>query len=184
LANDTWFSDSIGNLHIVGQVENRGTTNIQFAKVTANVFNTSNQLIGVDFSYTLLPVILPGQRACYHIIMDEPSNWTRYELEGTYVSGGVSAPSLVALNVTTGTDPTGVPEILGQVRNDGSTRSRFVQAIGTLFNSSNFVIGCDSAYVSSTDLNAGQSSSFRISFFPRTYPPISSFSLQVHGDPE
>jgi len=184
LANETWFVDISDNLHIVGQVENRGSINIEFVKVTANVFNASNQVIAVDFAFTMQRVLSPGQRGCYHVLMDEPANWTRYELEGTYFNGGVSAPSLVALNVTTGYDGTGVPEILGQVRNDGSGRAEFVRAIGTLFDVNNRVIGCDSAYVSSTDLNPGQTSSFRIGFFPHTYPPINSFSLQVHGDPE
>ena len=165
-------------------MENHGTSNVQFAKITANVFNAANQIIAVDFTYTKLDVIPPSQRACYHIIVDNPVNWTYYELEGTYLVGGVYAPSLVAPTVSTGYDAFGVPEMLGQIRNDGSGKAKFVKAVGTLFNAGGQVIGCDSAYVSSTDLNPGQTSSFRIGFWPHTYPPIDSFLLQAHGDPE
>ena len=184
LANNTSFVDISNNLHIVGQVENRSANNVEFVKITANVFNASNQLVAVDFAFTMLRVLTPNQQACYHIVMPQPANWTHYELEGTYVVGGVTAPSLTKLSVTTGYDGTGVPKILGQIRNDGNGRANSVQAIGTLFNVNNKVIGCDSAYVSSTNLNSGQTSSFQINFWPYSYPPIDTFSLQAYGIPQ
>lgn len=183
-ANNSWFTDSIGKLHIVGEVLNTGLGNVQSEKMTANIFNSSNQLVGVGSAFTNAFVIPPGVRACFHIYMDQPNSWSYYQLEGTNFTGGTNAPGLIAFNVSTSTGIAGEPKILGQVRNDGATRANSVIVAGTLYNSSQTVIGCDFAYVSSTNLDAGQTSSFAILFFARTYPPIDSYRLQVDGFPQ
>jgi len=184
LSNNSWFVDLNNKLQIVGEIQNTGLANIQFAEITANVFNASNQLVGVGSTFTFLLVIPPSQRTCFHISMTQPSSWAYYQFEGTYFTGGATSPVLTALNVSVGYDSFGVPEILGQVRNDGNTRANSVRVVGTLYSANQTVIGCDAAYVSSNNLDPGQASSFVISFYPHTYPPVDSFKLQEYGNPQ
>lgn len=152
--------------------------------MTANVFNSANQLVGIGSIKTFLPVIPAGKHTCFHITMDQPGSWSYYQFEGTNLAGGTNAPGLVVFNITTGPDSFGTDQILGQVRNDGNARANSVIVAGTLYNSNQIVIGCDFAYVSSTNLDAGQTSSFQISFFKRTPVPIDSYMVGVHGVPQ
>jgi hypothetical protein len=166
-------------------VQNTGSTNIQFAKITANLFNSADQLVDTDYTFTRLDVIAPGLKSCFRIIfLDEPAEWSRYELEGNYNTGGEIASGLVALNVSLQTNGSGTSEIIGQVRNDGSTRVNFVKPVGVLYDTSAKLLACDYTFVHSTDLDPGQTSSFKISFFSRREGAVDSYNLQVQGNPE
>jgi hypothetical protein len=165
-------------------VWNQSISNIQFVDVTANVFDAANQLVATGSSIASPHVLEPGQKACFHISMDAPSAWDHFEFGTTNLDSGEIGPSLTPLNVSTGYNELGAPEITGQVRNDGSSRAIFIQAIGTLYDASLTVIGCQSASVSGLGLNPGQTGNFDIAFYLLINPPIDSYSLQVQGVPQ
>lgn len=184
LANGSWFVAPADTLHIVGQVWNQSISNIQFVNVTANVFDVSNQIVATGSKTASPPVLQPGQKSCFHIVVDAPSAWDHFEFSTTHQDGGEIAPSLMPLNVLTGNNQLGTPVITGQVRNDGSGRATFVRVVGTLFDASLTVIGCQTANVSGLGLNPGQTGNFSIEFYPLINPPIDSYSLQVQGVPQ
>jgi len=70
------------------------------------------------------------------------------------------------------------------VRNDHGTRVDFVSPVGTVYNAAGKVVGCDFTYVNSTDLDPGQSSSFEMTFLGRDYSDVTSYQLQVDGNPQ
>ncbi len=76
--------------------------------------------------------------------------------------------------------------ILGFVRNDNDIQIQSVQPIVTLYDAAGIVIGCSYAYVNSTHLDPGQSSSFELTFsgYYRDYVDVVSYRIQVDGYPQ
>ena len=67
------FIDSIGYMHVVGEIENNTPANIQFVKVTGTFYDSTNQVVGTDFTYTNPTDIGPGQKAPFELILSSAS---------------------------------------------------------------------------------------------------------------
>ncbi len=186
LDNQSTFVDSIDYLHVLGEIQNNTSHNLELIKITANFFNGSNQLIDIDFTYTKLDNLPIGDKTCFEISLPEPSGWSYYEFEvPTYWTTGEPLPNMTLLNVLGQIEPTfHWYEILGQVRNDHGVKVTYVQPVGTLYNTSGQVIGCGYTFVSSTDLDPGQTSSFKMTFSSRNYDDVTNYRLQVDGNPQ
>jgi hypothetical protein len=82
------FIDSIGYMHVVGEVENNTPTNIQFVKVTGTFYDTNNQVVATDFTYTNPADIGAGQKAPFELILTSASipisQIDNYRLVGSY----------------------------------------------------------------------------------------------------
>lgn len=186
LPNHSSYVDSIDYLHIVGEVHNNTASHLRFVKISTNVFNSTGQLLATDFTYTYLDNLPAGDKTCFHILVEAPAGWSHYEFEApSYWTDGEPLPNLTIFNDSGSYDSTfGWYEIIGQVRNDLGSRVEYVSPVGTIYNSSGTVVGCDFTYVNSTHLDAGQTSSFEMTFIGRDYADVASYRLQVDGDPE
>ena len=186
LSNYSFYVDSIDYLHIVGEVQNNTANHLRFVKITANIFSGGGQLLATDFTYIYLDNLPAGDRTCFHILLEEPAGWSYYEFEApTYWTDGEPLPNLTVLNDSGSYNSTfGWYEIIGQVRNDHGTRVEYVSSVGTVYNASGVVVGCDFTYVNSTHLDPGQTSSFEMTFSGRDYADVTSYRLQVDGNPQ
>ncbi|MBC8248746.1 MAG: SBBP repeat-containing protein [Anaerolineales bacterium] len=187
LSNHSYYVDSIGFLWIVGEVWNNTANRLRFVKITANVFSSSGQLLATGQGYTYLDNLSPGGMTCFSVLMGhEPAGWSYYRFEApTYWTDGKPLPNLTVFNDSGSYNSTfGWYEIIGQVRNDHGSRVEYVSPVGTVYNASGIVIGCDFTYVNSTHLNPGQTSSFEMIFSGRDYADVTSYRLQVDGNPQ
>lgn len=185
LNNHFAYVDTIDYLHIVGEVQNNTANHLRFVKITANIFNSNGQLLDTDFTYTYLDNLPAGDKTCFHILLEEPAGWSYYEFEApTYWTDGEPLPNLAIFNDSGSYNSTfGWYEIIGQVRNDHGTRVEYVSPVGTVYNASG-VVGCDFTYVNSTHLDPGRTSSFEMTFSGRDYANVTSYRLQVDGNPQ
>lgn len=82
------FIDSIGYLHVVGEVQNNTPTNAQFVKVTGTFYDTNNQVVATDFTYTNPSDIGSGQKAPFELTLTSASipvsQIDHYELVASY----------------------------------------------------------------------------------------------------
>ena len=182
LTNHSWYTTTVGALHIVGEVSNPMTTTIKVDAVTANILDGAGHLLetGDAFVSTVLPA---GDRTCFDVSTDQPVAWSSYQFEGTYFSEGESAPDLALLSSSISTNSLGYPEISGQIRNDGSNAAENVRGIATLYDANGKAIGCEYDFVNSTDLNPGATSSFKITFWGENFSGYDDYRLQVRGRP-
>lgn len=183
LGGTSSYVDSIDYLHVIGEVQNNTSSNLQFVKITANFFNGTGQLVDTDFTYTYLDHLPPNTRTCFHLLLQQPAGWASYQFEApTYSTTTQGLPNLVVLGDSGSYQPSLKSyKIIGQVQNNEAVQVRFVQPIGTLYNSVGIPIGCGFTFVSSTDLNPGQTSSFDMQVFGRDYNDVVSYRLQVDG---
>jgi hypothetical protein len=180
--------DSINYLYVVGEVQNNTATDLWLVKIAVNFFNSNNQLVGTNYTYTPFSLgNLPAYtKTCFRVSLSQPAGWAYYQFESpTYSTGGHAFPNLTVLGPSGSYDPTyGRYTVLGQVRNDSGTRVQNVQPVGTLYNASNTVIGCNSTYVNSWNLDPNQTSAFSMTFTGRNYSDVASYQLQVDGSPQ
>lgn len=186
LSNHSSYVDSSDYLHIAGEVQNSTANHLQLVKISVNIYNSSDDFIDTDYTYTKLDNLPAGYKTCFHILLEEPAGWSYYQFETpTYWTGGKPLPNLTVLNHSGSYNPTsGKYVIIGQVRNDHGTRVESVSPVGTLYNDSGLVVGCGSTWVNSTHLDPGQISSFKITFYGHHYADVTSYRLQVDGYPQ
>ena len=68
LPNHFSYVSIIGSLWIVGEVQNDTAQHLELAKVTANVFSSSGQLLTTAFSYIDLDTLPAGEKTCFDIL--------------------------------------------------------------------------------------------------------------------
>jgi hypothetical protein len=61
------YVDSIGNMHIVGEVINESPQPMYQVKITATFYDTTNRVIGTEFTYADPGTLQPGERAPFDI---------------------------------------------------------------------------------------------------------------------
>jgi hypothetical protein len=73
-----------GYLHIVGEVENGSSRSIDFVKVTGTFYDTSNSVIGTDFTFTDPSTLEAGETAPFDLTLYtdavNPSDVASYKL--------------------------------------------------------------------------------------------------------
>jgi len=73
ILSDNSFTDSIGYMHVVGEVQNNGATNAQFVQVTGTFYDNNNQVVGTHYTYTNPSDIPAGGKAPFEIILSSAS---------------------------------------------------------------------------------------------------------------
>jgi len=187
LPNHFAYVDTFGYfLHIVGEVQNSTATHLRDVRIAANIFNRSGQLLDTDVTWTYLDNLPASEKTCFQLVMPQPMGWSYYEFERPiYRTGGEPLPNLTIFNHTGSYDPNNKSyRIVGLVRNDHATRVNNVSVIGTLYNSLGIVVGCEVAYINAFDLDPGQVSAFKMTFFGRDYADARSYRLQAEGNPQ
>ena len=78
----------IGYLHVVGEIENNSPTKIQFVKVTGTFYDSNNQVVATDFTYTNPSDIGAGLKAPFELTLISASipisQIDHYNLQATY----------------------------------------------------------------------------------------------------
>jgi hypothetical protein len=98
--------------------------------------------------------------------------------------GGDAALGLNALNDSGTVTQFDDYEIVGQVRNNGTQKATFVEVIGTLYDANGTVVDCEQSYIYTSDLNPGETSSFKVTFSERaTYGNVAGYHLYIQGRP-
>ena len=82
------FTDSLGFLHVVGEIENNTPANIEYVKVTGTFYDSNNQVVATDFTYSNPRDIGSGQKAPFQLLLTSASipisQIDHYNLQATY----------------------------------------------------------------------------------------------------
>lgn len=184
LGNHFAYVDVVDYLHVLGEVQNNTDSYLRFIKITAKALNRDGQTLGSGSAYIYLDSLPPGEKTCFDVLLKEPLGWSSYRLENpTYSTDGSPLPKLTVLNSNGSHDSTtGWYKITGQVRNDHGTRIDYVSPIGTAYDASGSVVGCNITYVNGNHLAAGQAGPFEMLFTDSNSANIRSYRIQVDGD--
>lgn len=73
ILTDNNYVDSIGTLHIVGEVINESYQPVRYVRITATFYDSNNSVIGTDYTFTSPSTLQPGQRAPFDLTISEGS---------------------------------------------------------------------------------------------------------------
>ncbi|MDT7546751.1 MAG: hypothetical protein QOE99_2861 [Actinomycetota bacterium] len=152
------YLDSNTDHHVVGELQNTGTTNIESIQVDFVFFDTAGTQLGTDFTNSALARLAPGEKSSFHEVFTTPAGYDHY----TASVSAMDAPDVPNHNFTADAtigpaDANGLRPITGTVRNDNTTDADFVNVVFTFYNGS-VVVNEDDAFVNDDTIAPGGSS--------------------------
>ncbi|MCK5627566.1 FxLYD domain-containing protein, partial [Candidatus Bathyarchaeota archaeon] len=144
LDNHSSYISSSGALHVVGEVNNTGETNVKDIIISVTYLDIDDQAIASGSSSVLQDILLPGMKAPFDAVLTGSSavqQVDRYELEVSFSETNmVLNRTLVIQSHNFTSTITGAFHIVGEVKNSGTEISTATNAIATCYNSSGTVV--------------------------------------------
>lgn len=157
------WTDTIGYLHIPGEVLNNTAERREYVKITATYYNSANQIIATDFAYTTLWTLNPRTRSPFELMTELPAGYHHHKLSVTSsITSTAPVGNLAVAGGVPYTDSIGYRHYVGSVTNNNSFSVQFVQVALTLYNAKGYVIATDYAFTDPYDLAAGQTAPFDV----------------------
>lgn len=193
--NYSWYFDSIGGFHVVGEVQNQGTSVLNPVVLGGTIYTPDGTAqIRSNPCRVYVNYMLPNQKAPF--LMDfgvRDMSWMSQGIDHvdfTTIQADSNSsyqyPDLSITSSTLSTDSTGVYWVSGKVQNMGNRTATNVRVIGTFFNATNDVVAAGYSVVLTPNLlNPSSSASFKVGAFDvnktETSPDrqISSYTLMV-----
>ncbi len=182
LSSSEYIGD-LGYYTVVGEVQNNLQSNIQYVKLTATFYDAQNTVIGMDFTYTDIGTLKPGQKSPFEISSyPEKISPSRYKLSLDYsLTSSEPFSGLEILSQSSKIDDLGYHKIVGEVKNNGVRKASFVKVVVTYYDSAGNVIDKSFSYTNPQDIANGDTAPFEVSSYPRKISPA-KYEIQVEGE--
>lgn len=174
-------------LYIIGIVKNTGNVPVDFVKVVAALRDDNNTLVSSEYSYTSLDVIPPGESSPFSVVFFEnPEGWSSYDLtvqanESDWMEAYTDF-EILSHNGKPGSFAD--YEIVGEVKNIGSSRATFVEIVAALFDADGNIIGVDFTYTDLDIVDPEGTSPFSLSVLSTAEGEVDSYQLWVEASTE
>ena len=179
------FTDSIGDYHIVGEVQNTGSNTVDYVQITATYYNTNNQVVDTQFSFASLSYMQPGAKSPFDIIETTSTLVPQISTNKLQVTSTTSGSITQGLEITSNssyTDSIGDVHIVGQIQNTGSATSSATEIFATCYDSSGMVVDTGLTFANPQDISPGGTSPFEIIVTDSSQIPlITSYSLTAQS---
>ncbi len=165
--NSTSYLDSVGYLHIVGEVKNIGDQWLNYVKITATLKDQKGVVQDVTFTYTELDRLPPGASSGFDIVeLDtvKSAATSTYTLSLAYQQTDPLPASLTVLNVNAAKNSISYYEILGEVKNTGTTASEYTKLAATFYSTDGKVVGVGFTYTDPSTIQPGATKGFKLTF--------------------
>ena len=179
-----------GDLVVVGEIENKGTSNIAYMYVrgTAYINETAVAEASIQIYGNNLKL---GQKAPFYLEFLPENNLTENTAYAPNVTSVVVDPGYIKTSTdemyqdftvtSDGSTASGVYSVIGSVKNTGTQTATQVRVITTFYNSSGTVVSLNYTEVLSSSLKAGSSVSFAAVPVDGYSGEIDSYSILVQS---
>lgn len=178
------YRDGIGYFHVVGEVENTGTRNGEYTKISATFYDESGAVYDTAFSYASREIIPAGEKSPYEVsVEDSDAKITDYKISvstSTTSSDPVGYGSLVVQGDTGSTNSLGNYQIVGEVQNNADRQATYVKVISSMYDADDQIVGVDFTYTDPSDIEGGSSAGFKITNL-RDDVAVESYELWVEA---
>lgn len=169
-------------LHITGEIANYTSSSISHVSINAVLYpaNGTNAVATMHGS-PLVSVLAPGQKACFHLYLEAPGKYERYELSiPGFQSGGEPAPALEITDITASFDKSlHTYAVTGRVLGPDGKLSGNLRVVATLYDADGKVVGCKQNQAFSTGEGFAESASFTIRFPEGTARSARGYKLDL-----
>jgi hypothetical protein len=156
------YKDSIGGVHIVGQVQNNFTFPVSHVQVVVTLYNPNRQVVSTGNAYTDVNFLKPGEKSGFAVIATNvPSDARGYSLSASYQQASSSKPPALSLSLGShNLDIINSYHLLGEVTNLGNITASFVKISAVFFDANHKVVDAVFGYTNPSDLQQGQKAPF------------------------
>ena len=165
LDNCSMYATTNAYIHLVCEIYNNTSSNIENVKLYIDIFNSLGGLVDTDYAYAPVDIVHILGKACIDISFPRPSDPDFYVELGnlSWDDTSQSRPYLTLSNHS-GNAGGSSYTVLGILTNNLSQTVYSVKAVDSLYLSSGYIIGCDYSFINKVphDLSPGQSNSFEI----------------------
>jgi hypothetical protein len=179
------FIDSSGDYQIVGEVLNTGSGTVDNVQITANYYDSHNNLVDTQSDYALLNYMQPNAKSPFEITENAGTivpQISTYTLQVSSESSSIIEQGLVIISNSSSTDSSGNFNIDGQIQNVGTVASSNNEVYVTCYNSSGTVVDVGTAYTDTDPIAPSSTSTFEISITDLSQVPlIASYFLTAQS---
>jgi hypothetical protein len=165
IQNDSMWIDSLGDLHIVGEIKNTGDLWLRFVQVTGTLRDGSSGVVDVINTYTLLHYLPPDDVApfdMFEINTAKSAQVQSYSLAVEFQEVAALSQKLVVLNVSNSTNSMGWFDVVGEGENQGDIPSTYTQVTATFYDTNGKVIYVGFTYTSPSEIPVGGKCGFKL----------------------
>ncbi len=197
IGSHNWYINSVGNLVVVGEVQNIGLHVIDKVVLTGTA-STLDGAMSTSFASVYVAQLLPQQKAPFDMGFQPPQGSNGWYSVGDIELNVVMANStssyqypdlkITSSSASVGTtgDFNGAYMVTGNIQNTGAQAATNLTVVGTFFNSTGAVVGVGyTNYLDPRTLNPSESLNFQIAAFDLNQSDvpsrlkITSYSLLV-----
>jgi len=163
--NDSMWIDSLGALHIFGEVKNTGDVWLRFMKITGTLRDSGGSVVDVIFAYALLHFVPPDTAAPFNMIEIDTAKSARvqsYSLLLEFQETAALSQQLTVVDAADSKNSLGWLEVVGEVENHGGTPSAYTQVTGTFYDADGKVIYAHFTYADPSEIPPGATHPFKI----------------------
>jgi hypothetical protein len=188
LSSSQWGPDSIGFEHVVGEVKNVGTTDIDYVQINLNFYSASGNLVGTDETFTTVDELAPGGKSPFEDDFSPPPGYNHFSVASINPSVASGPPNHYFITKVTSVyvDALGDTNYVGTVLNYNKTTSSFVNVVFTFYNGGR-AVAQDETYINSdsdADLGPNKTASFQedLGTSDPAFPHYTSYATVTQSD--
>jgi hypothetical protein len=186
LISSSAYTDSIGSLHVIGELQNNSTDPRDFVKIVSTLRDPSDNILDSSFTYSDVEVLRPGEKSPFDVIFSNEQQVQRSQrFEISSITGDISQAKPANLNLNVGDsyyDSIDSAHVVGEVTNNGPDVSKFTKVSGTFYDDQNKIVATGFTYTDPSDLGPGQSAPFDMIMSDDSSANIASGSLNVQSE--
>jgi len=181
------YRDSDGNYHVVGEVENFGDVAVNYVRVTATFYDSSNFVIDSRFDLTMIYVILSGRKAPFDVaLLDvaESALVDHYELSVTFLEASPLPMGLEIVSQSSSVDAMDQMHVTGELRNGGSLNLTNGKVVATFYGQASKVVAAAYTFLDPEligEITPNQTVPFEIALSAERTGHVSTFALTAES---
>jgi len=178
------YLDSVGYYHVLGEVQNVGDQAVNYVKITGTFYNSSHIVVGTDFTFTELNVLLAGRKSPFDLFLfdtGQSAQVNHYSLSVTFYPTSPLALGLAILSNSSYIDGIGWMHVVGEIKNIGSVKATYVKVITTYYNETGGVVDARFTFSDPSDINPNQTAPFDVTLTSSRVPYVDRYELTAES---
>jgi len=174
------FSQAVSgsSLYFFGEITNTGDAPLYKPQVSIVLYDASDHALSNSRGFAVHDVVLPGQRVPISVFFHTvPAQWTRFEVffkpQAAHSTQLQYYTDLSPSDIKFERDPLIGYSLSGLVKNTGARSVKYVQAVVTVYDAANYVVGTDQGFASPDALAPNESAPFKVLIHPTAAEPAS-----------
>jgi hypothetical protein len=165
LSHRTWIATP-GALWVAGELQNSTASNVKSIKIIITLYNAAGTVINVDYAYSTIDILLPGQKAPFRTsISSGPTDYATLTITTDARFTTDVPPNLRTISLNSHTDHLGWLHFAGQVQNLGAVPVAYEDVVVTLYDASGTFVNCATDPTDPSTIPAGGTAEFEVLFY-------------------